>query len=134
MRAVVDLDQRAVEIAVAQPHDAADARDGRSADFDDRAALIDRLARPEQLKADERTARNYMEIAKSAAAADLHDDTTMRSALRALASRSQSKEPKNGQTSKLPADGRFPIEDDAHISGTETIQAPRAGLAAASAR
>ncbi len=49
----------------------------------------------EHFEASERTARNYMEIAKSAAAADLRDDTTMRSALRALASRSQSKEPKN---------------------------------------
>jgi hypothetical protein len=39
----------------------------------------------EHFEASERTARNYMEIAKSAAVADLHDDTTMRSALRALA-------------------------------------------------
>ena len=47
----------------------------------------------EHFEASERTARNYMEIAKSAAAADLKDDTTMRSALRALTSRSRSKEP-----------------------------------------
>jgi len=37
----------------------------------------------EHLEASERTARNYMEIAKSAAVADLSQDTTMRSALRA---------------------------------------------------
>ena len=56
----------------------------------------------EHFQASERTARNYMEIAKSAAAADLNDDTTMRSALRALASRSQSQEttsePTNGSS------------------------------------
>lgn len=46
----------------------------------------------EHFEASERTARNYMEIAKSAAVADLRDDTTMRSALRALASRSQPKD------------------------------------------
>ncbi len=43
----------------------------------------------EHFEASERTARNYMEIAKSAAAADLSDATTMRSALRALAARSE---------------------------------------------
>ncbi len=63
----------------------------------------------EHFEASERTARNYMEIAKSAAVADLGDDTTMRSALRALASRSQPKEPKEDQTSEM-------------------VDAPRAGL------
>jgi hypothetical protein len=53
----------------------------------------------------------------------------MRSALRALASRSQSKEPKNGQASKMPANGRVPIEDgEQRISGAEVLEAPRAGL------
>ncbi len=86
----------------------------------------------EHFEASERTARNYMEIAKSAAVADLSDDTTMRSALRALASRSQCKdatpEPKNGQASKMPANGRVPVEDDARISSAEVLEAPRAGL------
>lgn len=63
----------------------------------------------EHFEASERTARNYMEIAKSAAVADLRDDTTMRSALRALASRSQPKEPKKEQASEM-------------------VDAPRAGL------
>jgi hypothetical protein len=38
----------------------------------------------EHFQASERTARNYMEIAKSAAVGDLSQDTTMRSALRRL--------------------------------------------------
>jgi hypothetical protein len=67
----------------------------------------------EHFEASERTARNYMEIAKSAAVADLKDDTTMRSALRALASRSQSK---------------------AHNPGTGVVEAPRAGLGRAHQR
>ncbi len=83
----------------------------------------------EHFQASERTARNYMEIAKSAAVADLHDDTTMRSVLRALASRSQSKEPKDELASKMPANGRVPIGDgEQHISGAEVVEAPRAGL------
>jgi hypothetical protein len=52
-------------------------------------------------EASERTARNYMEIARSAAVADLRDDTTMRSALRVLASRSQPREPKREQASAM---------------------------------
>jgi hypothetical protein len=67
----------------------------------------------EHFEASERTARNYMEIAKSAAVADLGDDSTMRSALRALASRSQS---------------------NARIPGAEMVQAPRAGLGKAHQR
>jgi vacuolar-type H+-ATPase subunit D/Vma8 len=68
----------------------------------------------EHFEASERTARNYMEIAKSAAVADLKDDTTMRSALRALASRSRSK----ART----------------IPGVEVVQAPRAALGQAHQR
>lgn len=63
----------------------------------------------EHFEASERTARNYMEIAKSAAVAELRDDTTMRSALRALASRSRPKQPKKEQASEM-------------------VDAPRAGL------
>jgi hypothetical protein len=55
----------------------------------------------ENFEASERTARNYMEIAKSAAVADLRDDATMRSALRALASRSQRKEPRSEQAREM---------------------------------
>lgn len=61
----------------------------------------------EHFEASERTARNYMEIAKSAAVADLKEDTTMRSALRALAS---------------------PPQSNARIPSAEVAQAPRAGL------
>ena len=82
----------------------------------------------EHFEASERTARNYMEIAKSAAVADFHDDTTMRSALLALASRSQPKEPKTEQTSKMAANSRLPVQEHAHTSDAETIAAPRAGL------
>jgi hypothetical protein len=83
----------------------------------------------EHFEASERTARNYMEIAKSAAVADSHDDTTMRSALRALTSRSQPKEPKKEQTSEMAADGHVSIQDDTQrIAAGETVDAPRAGL------
>jgi hypothetical protein len=83
----------------------------------------------EHFEASERTARNYMEIAKSAAVADLHDDTTMRSALRALASRPQPKEPKKEQASEMAANSHVPIEDDTRrIADGETVDAPRAGL------
>ena len=82
----------------------------------------------EHFDASERTARNYMEIAKSAAVADLHDDTTMRSALRALASPSQPKEPKREQRSETAANGHVPVDDKAHVSDAEVIEAPRAGL------
>ena len=83
----------------------------------------------EHFDASERTARNYMEIAKSAAVADLHDDTTMRSALRALASRSQSKETEREHATRVPANGRLPIQDDElPIADAEVIEAPRAGL------
>ena len=86
----------------------------------------------EHFHASERTARNYIQIAKSAAVADLHDDTTMRSALRALASRPQSQEttsePNNRQASKPPATGPVPNEDDARTSGADAFEAPRAGL------
>lgn len=82
----------------------------------------------EHFDASERTARNYMEIAKSAAVADLRDDTTMRSALRALASRSQPKEPKKEQASETAANSGVPAHDDAQILDTEVSEAPRAGL------
>lgn len=83
----------------------------------------------EHFDASERTARNYMEIAKSAAVADLRDDATMRSALRALASRSRSHETKSDQASRMPTNGCPPIEDDEpHIPDAEVIEAPRAGL------
>jgi Protein of unknown function (DUF3102) len=83
-------------------------------------------------EASERTARNYVEIAKSAAVADLADDTTMRSVLRALASPSRSKEPKaepeDDQTPKLPADERIPIEEEERIPDAEVVEEPRVGL------
>jgi hypothetical protein len=87
----------------------------------------------EHFEASERTARNYMEVAKSAAVADLQDDTTMRSALRTLASRSQSKEtkpePKHTQATMMSANGHVPADDGGrHIPDTETIDTPRAGL------
>ena len=83
----------------------------------------------EHFNASERTARNYMEIAKSAAVADLSDDTTMRSALKALASRSQPKETKREQATRMPANGRLPIEGDQRpVPDAEVIEAPRAGL------
>jgi hypothetical protein len=69
-----------------------------------------------------------MEIAKSAAVADLHDDQTMRSALRALASPSQPKEPKTEQTNGMAVNRHVPAQDDAHTSDAETIESPRAGL------
>jgi hypothetical protein len=63
----------------------------------------------EHFEASQRTARNYMEIAKSAAVADLGDDTTMRSALRAPASPSQagraSSSPRTHGQSKVLANG-----------------------------
>ncbi len=84
----------------------------------------------EHFEASERTARNYMEIAKSAAVADLSDDTTMRSALRALASRSQSEEEtKREQAATVPANSRLPLEDDERpIPDAEAVETPRAGL------
>jgi DUF3102 family protein len=84
----------------------------------------------EHFEASERTARNYMEIAKSAAVADLSDDATMRSALRTLASRSQSdEETKREQAATMPANGRLPLEDDErHIADAEAIETPRASL------
>jgi hypothetical protein len=92
----------------------------------------------EHFEASERTARNYMEIAKSAAVADLSDDTTMRSALRALASRSESKEPKpepsEPQAGLALANGHIPIEDRERVSEVEVVEEPRAGLAKAHRR
>ncbi len=87
----------------------------------------------EHFEASERTARNYMEIAKSAAVADLKDDTTMRSALRALASPSQSKkaskaEPKDAQASNALAPAPIPIEGAERIPDAEIVEEPRAGL------
>jgi hypothetical protein len=84
----------------------------------------------EHFEASERTARNYMEIAKSAAVADLSDDTTMRSALRTLASRAQSEEEtKREQAATMPANGRLPLADDERpIPYAEAIDTPRAGL------
>jgi hypothetical protein len=96
----------------------------------------------EHFEASERTARNYMEIAKSAAVADLSDEPTMRSALRALASRSQSREsrapklePEDAPTSPTDApaglvlaNGHIPIEDGERVPDVEVVQAPRAGL------
>ncbi len=83
-------------------------------------------------EASERTARNYMEIAKSAAVADLQDDTTMRSALRALTSRSESKaarlQPEEEQASRAHTNGHIPIEAEVSIPGAEIVEAPRAGL------
>lgn len=92
----------------------------------------------EHFEASERTARNYMEIAKSAAVADLSDETTMRSALRALASRSESKapklEPNEAPASLVLANGHIPIEDDERIPDAELVEKPRAGLAKAHQR
>ena len=93
----------------------------------------------EHFEASERTARNYMEIAKSAAAADLSEDATMRSALRALASRSESSkapkpEPKDERASVALANGHIPIEDGEHIPEAEVVEEPRAGLAKAHQR
>jgi hypothetical protein len=89
----------------------------------------------EHFEASERTARNYMEIAKSAAVADLSDEITMRSALRALASSSQSRTPKlaskEAPASLALANGHVPIEDVEQIPEPEVIKAPRAGLAKA---
>jgi hypothetical protein len=86
----------------------------------------------EHFEASERTARNYMEIAKSAAVADLDADTTMRSALRALAAPSRSKEPKPeagpAQTDTTLASLDVPVEDDGRVLDAEVIGAPRAGL------
>lgn len=83
----------------------------------------------EHFEASERTARNYMEIAKSAAVADLSDDTTMRSALRTLASRSQAEESKSEQAATMPANDRLPHEDDERpIPDAQVIETPRAGL------
>ncbi len=94
----------------------------------------------EHFEASERTARNYMEIAKSAAAADLSDATTMRSALRALASRSEASrapklEPKGAHTGLALANGHIPTEDERqHIAEAEVKEEPRAGLAKAHRR
>jgi len=89
----------------------------------------------EHFEASERTARNYMEIAKSAAVADLSDDTTMRSALRTLASRSQAEETKGEQAATMPANDRLPHEDDERpIPDAEAIETPRAGLGEAHQR
>jgi hypothetical protein len=87
----------------------------------------------EHFEASERTARNYMEIAKSAAVADLKDDTTMRSALRALASPSQSKkapklEPEDAQAGNALAPAPIPIEGAERIPDAEVLEEPRAGL------
>jgi Protein of unknown function (DUF3102) len=88
----------------------------------------------ENFQASERTARNYMEIAKSAAVADLSDATTMRSALRALASRPESsrpakREPEEPHTSLALANGHIPIEGAKDLPDAEVVEAPRAGLA-----
>ena len=95
----------------------------------------------ENFQASERTARNYMEIAKSAAVADLSDATTMRSALRALASRSESSmtpklEPKEAQANLAFANGHIPIEEERHVAEVEVKdeEEPRAGLAKAHRR
>jgi Protein of unknown function (DUF3102) len=86
----------------------------------------------EHFQASERTARNYMEIAKSAAVADLNEDTTMRSALRALASPSQPREPKleptDAQAAGAPAGERIPIAEEKRIPDAEVLEEPRAGL------
>jgi hypothetical protein len=91
----------------------------------------------EHFEASERTARNYMEIAKSAAVADLRDDTTMRSALRALASPSRSQEPKcrltEQQVPKLSASERIAVRDVGGMSD-EVVEEPRAGLGKARQR
>jgi hypothetical protein len=92
----------------------------------------------EHFQASERTARNYMEIAKSAAVADLDEDTTMRSALRALTSRSQSRAPKlesqDAQTSRIHANGQVPLEQEQRILDAEAVAEPRAGLGKAHLR
>ncbi len=93
----------------------------------------------EHFEASERTARNYMEIAKSAAAADLSEDTTMRSALRALASRSEASkvsklQPNEAQVGLALADGHVSIEDEERISDAQVEEEPRAGLAKAHQR
>ncbi len=87
----------------------------------------------EHFEASERTARNYMEIAKSAAVADLKDDTTMRSALRALAAPSQAKraprdEPQEAQAGSALAPAPIPIEDAERILDAEVVDGPKAGL------
>jgi hypothetical protein len=73
-----------------------------------------------------------MEIAKSAAVADLSQDTTMRSALRALASPSHSRAPKlepgDAQATRAPAAGRIAIEEEERIPDAEVPEEPRAGL------
>ncbi len=83
----------------------------------------------EHFEASERTARNYMEIAKSAAVADLKDDTTMRSALRALASPSQSQktpqlERAHPQAGNALATARIPVEDAERVLNAEVVEAP----------
>lgn len=88
----------------------------------------------EHFEASERTARNYMEIAKSAAAADLSDATTMRSALRALAARSEASrvsklEPREARASLALANGHTPPEDGVGLADAEALEAPRVGLA-----
>ncbi|HEV3321205.1 MAG TPA: DUF3102 domain-containing protein [Solirubrobacteraceae bacterium] len=92
----------------------------------------------EHFEASERTARNYMEIAKSAAVADLSDSTTMRSALRALASQSESKapklEPKDEQASRALTNDHIPIEAEEGSSDAQVVEAPRAGLGKAHQR
>jgi hypothetical protein len=83
----------------------------------------------EHFEASERTARNYMEIAKSAAVADLHNETTMRSALRALASRSQPKEQKDERAGEMAANSNLPTQHDMQGVGVGEIgDPPRAGL------
>lgn len=87
----------------------------------------------EHFEASERTARNYMEIAKSAAAADLSEDTTMRSALRALASRSESStkaprlEREEARASLALANGHVPIEDEQPVAEAGVVEEPRVG-------
>lgn len=93
----------------------------------------------ENFEASERTARNYMEIAKSATVADLSDATTMRSALRALASRSEASkatklERKEAHANLALANGHIPTEDERHIAEAEVKEEPRAGLAKAHRR
>jgi hypothetical protein len=92
----------------------------------------------EHFEASERTARNYMELAKSAAVADLSDDTTMRSALRTLSSRAESKasklESKATQATSAPSNGHIPIEDEERVTDAEVLEVPRAGLGKAHRR
>jgi Protein of unknown function (DUF3102) len=91
----------------------------------------------EHFEASERTARNYMEIAKSAAVADLKDDTTMRSALRALASPSQSKRAPKLESVDAQATNALapaPIRDAERIPDAEVVDEPRTGLAKAQQR